>query len=465
METSNFKLRIFIVFVMLVIAISMFANADLLNRKISIDAEDANISTVISNMAKLSNCNIVLATQVANEAGKTKKGEKKITIHLKNIPIEQALSLVVKSIGLSYRLIGDNTFLVGEKKQIEEEIGERTYVIPLNYVDVDKLTKALKILPGEATPIEGQNTVLLKANPETYAEIAKVIKEIDQPQKQVEIRARLIEVSITEAKKYGIDWSKLNRLTTILAEDPVNQNGVGLPFDYSDATGAMPHGNLNNQLGQLPQNQYFQKINGFSDIGHFSRQLTAFDITIDWLLQNNAAKILTDTRITALNGEEGYIHIGEVVPYVIQDKNTTTGQIQVQKEQVGIMLTVKPTINKDNQITTKIEPEVSSVQELVGGYIPRTKVRKITSTVTVKDGQRIVVGGLLSTNKVKHVSKVPFLGDLPYIGKLFRHLQTEMNKTDLIIEITPHIVTGNSLNKNYDIDPDLEKPLIKEKKE
>jgi len=204
METSNFKLRIFIVFVMLVIAISMFANADLLNRKISIDAEDANISTVISNMAKLSNCNIVLATQVANEAGKTKKGEKKITIHLKNIPIEQALSLVVKSIGLSYRLIGDNTFLVGEKKQIEEEIGERTYVIPLNYVDVDKLTKALKILPGEATPIEGQNTVLLKANPETYAEIAKVIKEIDQPQKQVEIRARLIEVSITEAKKYGM---------------------------------------------------------------------------------------------------------------------------------------------------------------------------------------------------------------------------------------------------------------------
>ncbi len=463
MKNSKFKFGILIVFVMLVFSVSLFAKADLLNKKISIDAEDATISTVISNMARLSDCNIVLATQVANEAGKQKKGEKKITIHLKDIPIEQALSLVVKSIGLSYRLVGDNTFLVGEKKQIEEEIGERTYLIPLNYVDVTKLTKAMKVLPGEAIPIEGQNTILLRANPETYTQIEKIIKNLDQPQKQVEIRARLIEISVSEAKKYGIDWSKLNKLTTILAEDPVNESGVGLPYDYQDATGALPHGNLNNELGQLPKNQYFQKITGFSDIGHFSRQLTAFDITIDWLLRNNAAKILTDTRITALNGEEGYIHIGEVVPYVIQDKNTTTGQIQVQREQVGIMLTVKPTINKDNRITTKIEPEVSSVQELVGGYIPRTKVRKIVSTVTVKDGERIVVGGLLSTNKMKKVNKIPFLGDIPYIGKLFRHTYTEMNKTDLIIEITPHIVTNETTNKEFDVDPDLEKPLIKEK--
>ena len=462
MKTVKFNIRILMVLVILAVAMTAFSESNLLNTKISIDAEDAAISTIISSMAKSSNCNIVLATQVAKESGKTKEEEKKITIHLKDIPIEQALSLVVKSIGLSYRLVGDNTFLVGDKKQIEEEIGERTYVIPLNYVDVTKITKAMKILPGEAVPVDGQNTILLRANPETYAAVLNMIKEIDLPQKQVEIRARLIEVSVNEAKKYGIDWAKLNKLTTILAEDPVNENGVGLPYGYSDDTGNLPHGNLSEEIGQLPANQYFQKIMNFSDIGHFSRQLTAFDITIDWLLQNNAAKILTDTKITALNGEEGYIHIGEVVPYVVQDNNTTGGQIQVQKEEVGIMLRIKPTVNKDNQITTKIEPEVSSVQELVGGYIPRTKVRKITSTVTVGNNERIIVGGLLSTSTIKKVNKVPFVGDLPFIGKFFRHLQEEMNKTDLIIEITPHIV-DSSETKKYDIDPILEKKLIKEK--
>ena len=157
MKTVKFNIRILMVLVILAVAMTAFSESNLLNTKISIDAEDATISTIISNMAKLSNCNIVLATQVAKESGKTKEEEKKITIHLKDIPIEQALSLVVKSIGLSYRLVGDNTFLVGDKKQIDEEIGERTYVIPLNYVDVAKITKAMKILPGEAVPVEGQN--------------------------------------------------------------------------------------------------------------------------------------------------------------------------------------------------------------------------------------------------------------------------------------------------------------------
>jgi len=195
------------------------------------------------------------------------------------------------------------------------------------------------------------------------------------------------------------------------------------------------------------------------DIGHFSRQLTAFDVTIDWLLQNNAAKLLTDTRITALNGEEAEIHIGEVVPYIAEDSEK---QIQVEREEVGIKLKVKPTVNSEGQITTKIEPEVSSVMELVGGYIPRTKVRKVTSTVTVPDGQKIIVGGLLSTSMSTTVNRVPILGSIPLLGKLFQHKVKLLEKTDLIIEITPHVVTFDE-SIDIDIDEELEKRLIHEK--
>ena len=430
-----------------------------MERKVSIDAEDASVSHILATMAKLSECNIVLSTDTISEDN-IDSDEKKITIHVKDIPIEQALSLVVKTIGLSYKLIGEKTFLVGDKKRIEEEIGERTYLINLNYIDVTKIVKALEILPGKSIAIEGQNAILIRANPQTFAEISKKIEILDVPQKQIEIRARLIEVSVSDAKKLGIDWSKLDHLTTILAEDPVNQNGIGLPYDYFDETGAEPHGNMENDLGVLPEEQYFQKLDGFNDIGHFSRQLTAFDITIDWLLENNAAQLLTDTRVTAMNGEEAEIHIGEVVPFVVTDKEY---QLQVEREEAGIKLTIKPTINKDNMITTKIQPEVSSVIELVGGSVPRVKVRRISSTVTVPDGKRIILGGLLNSSIITKTNKIPLLGDIPILGRFFQHKSTIVNNNDLIIEITPRIVDMSAEVTEYEVDERLERKLIKEK--
>jgi len=461
----KFKVKAFIL--LLVVSLFMVGNLfsdeqeiDLLNTKVSIDAEDAAVSHIMSQMARLSGCNIVLSMETISE-DKVESDEKKITIHLKDVPIEQALALVVKSIGLSYRLVGDKTFLVGDKKRIEEEIGERTYIINLNYIDVEKIVKALEVLPGTAVAVEGQNALLLRANPETYADISKKIKQLDVPQKQIEIRARLIEISINEAEKIGVDWSKLNHLTTILAEDPVNAVGVGLPYDFNDDTGATPYGDMEgNALGELPNDQYFQKLGDLDDIGHFSRQLTAFDITIDWLMENNAAQLLTDTRIVSLNGEEAEIHIGEVVPFVVTDNDK---QIQVERENVGIILRIKPSVNKDGQITTKIEPEVSSVIELVGGYVPRTKVRKATSTVTVPDGKRIIVGGLLNSTITNQINKIPLLGDIPFIGKFFQHKYSTVNNTDLIIEITPRIVNFDERTVEFDLDERLERKLIKEK--
>ncbi len=436
--------------------VSAAEEVNLLDSKISIDAVDASLPNVLTTMAKMSGCNIVLALDTITD--KEKDDETKITVSLKDIPIEQALSLVVKAVGLSYRLIGDNTFLVGDKNRIQEEVGERTYTINLNYVDVDKVVKALSIMPGEAIEIEGQNAILLRANPVTFAEISKRIQEIDVPQKQVEIRARVIEVAITESKKIGIDWSRINRLTTILAENPVNADGVGLPYNYTDITGALTHG-ATQPLGELPDAQYFQKMDDWGDVGKFSRQLTAFDITVDWLLENNAAKLLTDTRITALNGENAEIHIGEVVPFVVTDREYRS---QVEREEVGIMLKVTPSVNKDGQITTKINPEVSSVTELVGGYVPRTKVRRVMSTVTVPNGSKIIVGGLLSSTLIRSVNKVPLLGDLPFVGKFFQHVNEQVNTTDLIIEITPRIVDLNEQQVDFEVDSRLDRRLIRQ---
>lgn len=459
--SNQFKFRIaFLTVLFLFASVVLVAQQleDLRLRKVSLNAEDATISSLLSTIARLSNCNIVVASDVVDKDGE--KQESRITVNLRDVPVEQALSLIVKSAGLSYRFVGDNTFLVGHRDRIREEVGERSYLIPLNYISAEKIINSIKIIGGQnvqVESVEGENALMVFANPDTYNEIFRRVEELDKPKQQIEIRARLIEVSLNDTKKLGIDWSKLNRLTTILAENPVNHQGVGLPYAFSDAEGYLPYGNLQS-FERLPETQYFQKIDGFNNVGHFSRQLTAFDITIDWLLENNAAKLLTDTRITALNAEDAEIFIGEVVPFVVMDNDK---EVQVEREETGIKLNINARINKEGQITATIAPEVSSITDLVGGYVPRTKQRRVTTTVTVPNGQKIHVGGLLSSNLINTTNKVPFLGDLPFVGRFFQHQYTHIQNTDLVIEITPRVV--NIAEEQYDIEVDerLGRELIK----
>ena len=430
----------------------------ILDTKVTFNADDATLSSVFKALSRLSNTNIVLAI---DQAGTAEKEEKRVTININDVPIETAVSLVASSAGLSYRVIGSNTFLVGQKQNIMEEIGERSDIIFLNNLDAKKVSDALQNTSGKITPLEGQNALMVYGNPETFKEIEKLVKSIDTQQQQIEIRVRLIEVHLNEAKQIGVDWSKLNHLTTILAEDPVNQYGTGLPYNYSDATGYLPHGDPTD-FGVIPDEQYFQRINGFHDIGHFSRQLTAFDVTIDWLLENNAAQLLTDTRVTALNGELATMHIGEVVPFVVTDKEN---QLQVERSETGIILNVTPKVNKDGNITMNINPEVSSVTELVGGYIPRTKVRRVSSAVTVPNEHKIIVGGLLNSNITQKINKIPLLGDLPLIGKIFQHRYEMVENTDLIIEITPRLVSMQETAPTPKLDKRLTRTLIQYEEE
>jgi len=429
-----------------------------LDTKVTFNADDATLSSVFKALSKLSNTNIVLAV---DQAGTTEKEEKRVTINIKDVGIETAVSLVASSAGLSYRVIGSNTFLVGQKENIMEEMGERSNVIFLNNLDAKKVSTALQDTKGKITAIEGQNAIMVYGNRETFNEVEQLVKSIDTQQQQVEIRVRLIEVHINDAQQIGVDWSKLNHLTTILAEDPVNQYGTGLPYNYTDANGYLPHGDPTD-FGVIPDEQYFQRITGLDDIGHFSRQLTAFDVTIDWLLENNAAQLLTDTRVTALSGELATMHIGEVVPFVVTDKEN---QLLVERSETGIILNVTPKVNQDGNITMNINPEVSSVTELVGGYVPRTKVRRVTSAVTVPNEHKIIVGGLLNSNITNKVDKIPLLGELPIIGKIFQHRYELVENTDLIIEITPRLVSMQETAPTPKLDERLTRSLIQYEEE
>jgi type II secretory pathway component GspD/PulD (secretin) len=241
-----------------------------------------------------------------------------------------------------------------------------------------------------------------------------------------------------------VDWAKLNQITNIFAENgSVRQNWMSPDtWDAHTATAGGPWVWMDpdTKLGILPENAPFQPLS-LDNIGHFSRQFTAFDVTLNFMLRNNKASVLAASKVATLNNRPAHISVVDVVSYIF-NAGGQTNQITVKEAEVGIKLSILPHINPEGWITTEVSPEVSSIVDWKGpnADIPQIKRRTATTTVRVKDSESIIIAGLLETQKTKVVNRVPILSKLPFIGGLFRSNEERISKTDLVIQITPHIL-------------------------
>ena len=408
------------------------SSSDDLNNKntlVTVHAEDAFLPSILAILAKESGYNIVTDPNVNKQD--------KVSIHLDDVPIEQAINLVVRAVGLSYEVVG-NSFLIADPKKLKEEVGITSYVITLKYAAAQDVKSLLQDITDKVQVDVPGNKLLVNASPKKIAEIIKVVESIDVPAIQIMLETRLIEVAADVEQKLGLDWSKISSYKTILAENGEEvTTGAGsvLPDDQT--------------LGQLPATMGFNRLSnkdGKTKLfpQYFSRQLTAFDFTLDLLMRDNKAEVLADSRLTTINGREADIKLVDIVPYILSSGGVG-GQVQVQKEEVGIKLNILPTVNTDGYITVKVEPEVSTIFEFIGpdANIPRVKSRTSSTTIRVKDGESIVIGGLLSNDKKQTVYKVPYLHKIKFLGigdRLFTSKGVIERKTDLIIQITPKII-------------------------
>lgn len=414
---------------------------------VTINAEDAYLPGILSILAKESGYNIVMGPSVNRQD--------KISIHMNEVPIEQAINLVVRAVGLSYEIVG-NSFLIAEHKKLREEVGITSHVIDLKYADAAAVKLFLQDLTDQIQVDTSANKILVNASPKKIAEIEEVIRKIDQPSTQIMLEVRLIEVAVDVDENLGIDWSKLAHFTNIYAENAIPPGGVkgagsvvpGLAQQQNEAgTGVVEdYGGL--PFEELPENMVFNRLfwNNKDDQNllptQFSRQMTAFDVTLDFLIKHNKAEILADSKLVTLNGRKAYIEMVDVVPYILS-AGGVGGQVQVQKEEVGIKLHVLPKVNVDGDITVQVNPEVSSIVEFIGPdkNIPRIKKRTSSTTIRVKDGETIIIGGLINREMKNTEYKVPFLNKIPLIGKkLFTSSNLIEKKTDLIIQITPWVL-------------------------
>lgn len=428
-----------------------------LQKKVTLDADDAFLPLVLSELAEQSGYNIVTGTGVDKD--------KKVSVHLKDTPIGEAINLVVRAAGLSYEIVG-KSFLVAETDVLteDEEVGLEPYVIQLQYAKAEEVKELLTDLTEKVQVEPSSNSLLVTTTPRVIDQINTIIDRVDVPPLQVMMEARIIELSTDDAREYGIDWEKLSHLTTILAEDfYFNEQGVPPGVEWVPNEGNIENGEFTSYepqaFEQLPDEMPFQRMEGLDNVGHFSRQLTAFDVTLDFLLKNNIAKVVANTRLTTMNNRHANILIGEVIPYMVAigagDNQTWT----LEKEEVGTKLFVTPTVNEEGYITLEITPEVSNVIEILSQNIPRTRVRTATTTVIARDGQQIVIGGFLQTDEIETQHKLPILGSLPFIGKLFQHKSVQARRSELMIEIRPHILVNGEPIDSADILEDY--PLLK----
>ena len=427
---------------------SQYELSDSLLTAVTIHAEDAPLSLILTMLAEESGYNIVTGPNVNRQ--------EKLSIHLDDVPIDQAINLAVRASGLSYEIVG-KSILVANHSNIEEDVGITPHVITLQYANPAEVKGLLQNITNQITVEKSGSNLLISASPKKIAEIEKIVEKIDVPATQIMLEARLIEVSVGDNEELGIDWAKLANVTWMVTEAGARQvlpnetgySGAWFPGmdwqlkddqTYEEIIQALT-------LGELPEKMIYNTVsdNPYPFSQGAARQLSAFEITLDFLLRDNKAEILANSQVVTLNGHEAEISMVDVIPYVLESGGIG-GQVKVQKEEIGIKLKILPTVNKDGYITTSVTPEVSSVYDLLGPErnIPHVKKRISNTTIRVRDGETIIIAGLLSATRRKEQSKVPLLWRIPWLGeKLFTHYYEKVQKTDLIIQITPKIVVDN----------------------
>lgn len=385
---------------------------------ITLDADDISLTSVLQILAEKSGLNIVTSPEVQAQ---------RISIHLRNVPIDDALNLVVRAAGLGYERLG-NSILVGNPEKLKEATGVVSEVIPLQYAYPEDVRDLLyDLTPNVRSQVDTLGSrIVVTTTPSIMEQVRKIVSQLDVPPPQVLLKSRVVEVSSTDLRELGVDYGRLmSGAQTILAEgspDPSQNNTA--PFE-------MPYVHL-------------------SKFNLSSRQAEAFEIALDALLTEERGKLLADSELTTLSHRSAKIHVGDVVRVVVtslvteQTAGFATGVGRLESIETGVSLIVTPRVSDDGYITVDVNPAVSEIVAFRGVEqdIPQTRSRNARTSIRVKDGEVIYIGGLQNRSVKNTVVKVPLLGDMPLLGRLFRHYSTSEDWSELIIEIVPKILEG-----------------------
>jgi len=387
----------------------------------SLTLKDADIHAVLSFLADYGKVNIVTSPEV----------EGNVSLALNRVDWREALNILLKTYGLAgvqekgyIRVLPLNQYMqevmVKEKHKSEQEalISLGTEVIRIQNATASELVKPVKTVlssRGVVNVDQRTNSLIIRDIPANIDRAKEMVNTLDRKTDQIEISAQLLEVESSALKELGIDWTFFTS-----RYGPENANG----------------GYKTSHEGTIEQ-----MADRVSDpIGKFTYTTVQedFDLTgtISALLKDKKAKIVATPVITTMDNKQATIQMGQKIPVKQFD---ASGNVVVSFVEVGTILKVTPHITSENRILMYLRPERSSYQFDPNGVIINTN--NAETNVLVENGQPAVIGGLTSQEKKTTNAGLPVLKDLPLIGYLFSYTQEEIINRELIITVTPRIVT------------------------
>ena len=413
---------------------------------VTLDFRDADIRNVLRILAYKSGVNIVAGPDVTGL----------ITIQLTDIPWEDALKVILKTYGYGYERSGNvitvNTYeKLSEKRKIEKELAEQepltTEVFSLNYAKAKEVSVSLREMlttRGRVNFDERTNTVVITDSISNMEKIKAVMPALDLVTPQVLIEAKIVETKLDNTDKLGIDWTA--KVTGFGAQRPTLWPFPKLEdnqFTPLPATVGTNTGGISTTFPKPADTEFkFGTLN-----------FQQFQAVLEFLSNRTDTNTLSNPRIVTLDNQPASITVGTKWPVAQYTYNSEQAKWQVsgwEYQEFGIILKVTPHVNKEGYITMDIAPEVS---ERTGDVtfdtaaVPILTTQQTSTRVMIKDGETLIIAGLLKDKITDTKKKVPFLGDIPLLGLIFQKSEKVLEKTDLLIFITPHIITPVSTPK------------------
>lgn len=414
----------------------LFATAPAAAAPLTMEVVDADVSTLLASIARVAGINLILDDSVQG----------RISLSLKEVEPEEALDLIAKAKGLVMQHEG-KVLLVRSAKEAAPFY--RMYVLPVRYADLHTAFAAVKLSLGEAgiytidenkkNGIEdtteqtlyrtgerllidrATNALLFYGTEEEKARAEAALSPIDVPTQQVSLEARVVALEKGAAKSLGVDWD--------WSPAPIDSHGEG-------KSGAK--GSRRGIDGEVPGVIRFGRTPEGAPYEFYYRAKIAALVT------DGKANVLARPNITTLQGREAVINIGGSVPVPETQTTNSTVTTSITYKPAGIILRYTPRIHENDEITATVHTEVSSPVYVDDLKAYKFQERSADTTVRLKDGETMVIGGLIGSEESRTFAKVPFLGDIPVLGAFFKSVRHTKTDSEIMIFLTAHILRDTS---------------------
>ncbi|MBI4376082.1 MAG: type IV pilus secretin PilQ [Elusimicrobia bacterium] len=424
---------------------------------ISVDFENTDIRDVVKFLATKAKVNIIYGADVSGN----------LTLQLSDVPFNEAFRTILTLMGLSTTQVGENILRIltpSALSKAQTAAATATKVIPLNYAKAADLLAAINAVRlaegrvGTTVADSKTNSLVITESLEGLAATERLISQLDVRPEQVLIEVKLVEVGLNNSLHYGIQWDHFQFDTGRAFDSKRGYNTIGTTIKGLEPAAGQDFVSLSDlrqnvlqldipSLGaggrgtgvQLPASTVF----GALTLGRITNNYI-LNATLTAAAAEGKVKVLSDPKVATLNNQPANINVTTQFPYVTSNVASTGVQTQtVNYVTTGIQLQVTPTINADGRITLDLSPKVSQPSASATASItgaPTVDSREAKTTVLVKDGETIVIGGLINDSASTQIAKVPLLGDIPIIGYLFRKKSVVRTRAELLIFVTPKIL-------------------------